>query len=289
MCGICGCSDDSAPKIIDLQKDQVHSHDHEHNHNHHHHDHSHAHDHHHHDHSHAHDHEHVHANDNGHSHSRTIRLEAKLLAKNDERAQWNRGWFAGRGVTAINIVSSPGSGKTTLLERTIRDLAAEIDIQVIEGDQATTMDAERIRGAGGKVVQINTGAGCHLEADMVARAVQSLDPPAGSLLIIENVGNLVCPALFDLGEQTRVLVASVVEGEDKPLKYPHMFRSANLVLLNKIDLLPYVEFSVEQFLANVKQVNPKATVLQLSAKSGAGLESWHAWLRALSPASLAST
>jgi hydrogenase nickel incorporation protein HypB len=206
-------------------------------------------------------------------------LEQDLLAKNRLLAERNRGWLAGRGIVALNLISSPGSGKTTLLERTIRDLDGELPVSVIEGDQATLHDARRIEATGCKVVQINTGAGCHLEADMTARGLQQLDPPLRSLVLIENVGNLVCPALFDLGEHAKVVIMSVTEGEDKPVKYPHAFRGADLMILNKIDLLPYVAFDVERCLAFARDVNPRLAVLQISATRGDGLAEWYAWLR----------
>jgi hydrogenase nickel incorporation protein HypB len=176
-------------------------------------------------------------------------------------------------------VSSPGAGKTTLLERTIRDLKSELPLFVLEGDQATANDGERIRAAGAPAVQINTGTGCHLEADMVARGLMELKPAAGSVVMIENVGNLVCPAMFDLGERTKVVVFSVTEGEDKPLKYPHMFSAAEIMILNKIDLLPHVDFDVEAAVANARAVNPDIAVLRVSARSGAGLDAWYDWLR----------
>jgi hydrogenase nickel incorporation protein HypB len=206
-------------------------------------------------------------------------LEARVLAKNDALATRNRGWFAGREILALNIVSAPGAGKTTLLERTIRDLAGEFLIYVLEGDQATANDGERIRAAGAPVVQINTGAGCHLEADMVARGLQELRPGPGSLVLIENVGNLVCPAMFDLGERAKVAVLSVTEGEDKPLKYPHMFQAAEIMILNKVDLLPHLDFDVAQAIKNALQVNPKITIFRVSARTGEGLENWYGWLR----------
>ena len=208
-----------------------------------------------------------------------ISLEQAVLARNDEIAARNRGWFEGRGILALNLVSSPGAGKTTLLERTIEAVTGEIEIAVIEGDQMTANDTERIRAAGARAVQINTGAGCHLEADMVAEAVQTLDPPAGSILMIENVGNLVCPAMFDLGEDMKVAVISTPEGEDKPLKYPHMFRAAALVLINKIDLAPHVDFDETRCRDNIRSVNPEATVLALSARTGEGMADWLAFLR----------
>ena len=221
------------------------------------------------------------AHDHDHSHHTgdVISLEQEVLAKNDRLAERMRGWLAGRNLVALNLVSSPGAGKTTLLERTIRDLAGEIPISVIEGDQQTLNDAERIQATGCRVVQINTGTGCHLDASMMARGLEQLDPPAGSVVMIENVGNLVCPALFDLGERAKVVIVSVTEGDDKPLKYPHMFRASELMILNKIDLLPYVPFDVERCVAFARQVNPKIQIIQLSATRGDGLETWYAWLR----------
>ena len=176
-------------------------------------------------------------------------------------------------------VSSPGSGKTTLLERTIRDLGQELPLYVIEGDQQTLNDARRIQATGCPVVQINTGTGCHLDAAMVARGLQQLDPPMNSVVMIENVGNLVCPALFDLGERAKVVVVSVTEGDDKPVKYPHMFRASAVMVLNKIDLLPYVQFDVDRCVDYARQVNPKIHVLKVSATRGDGLEDWYGWLR----------
>ena len=208
-----------------------------------------------------------------------VQLEARILAKNDALAEKNRAWFKGREILALNLVSSPGAGKTSLLERTVRDLSRELRLFVIEGDQATTRDGERIRAAGAPAVQVNTGAGCHLEADMIARGLEELRPTAGSLVMIENVGNLVCPAMFDLGERTKVVILSVTEGDDKPLKYPHMFRAANLLILNKIDLLPHVDFDIALATANAVEVNPAITALELSARTGEGLDAWYAWLR----------
>jgi hydrogenase nickel incorporation protein HypB len=275
MCAECGCNDPADPTLLDLQNGEsftvkpMHSHDH--GHDHHDHDHSHGHDHHHHDHSHSHSHD--------HSHGHTLRLEQDVLARNNRLAERNRGWLAGRDVLALNLVSSPGSGKTTLLERTLRDLAPELTFAVVEGDQATDRDARRIQATGCRVVQINTGAGCHLDAAMVAHGLERLDPPLHSVVLIENVGNLVCPALFDLGERAKVVVVSVTEGEDKPVKYPHMFRAGSVLLLNKIDLLPHVAFDVARFLDFVNQVNPRLKVFQISATRGDGLADWYAWLR----------
>ncbi len=225
---------------------------------------------------------HAHAHSHSHAHAgagTTVDLETRILAKNDALAEKNRAWFAGREILAVNLVSAPGSGKTTLLERTIRDLKGELSLSVLEGDQATANDAERIRAAGAPVVQINTGSGCHLEADMVARGVSELRPKAGSVLLIENVGNLVCPALFDLGERAKVVILSVTEGEDKPLKYPHMFRAADVMILNKVDLLPHVDFDVARAIGNARAVNPEIAVFRLSAKTGEGLDAWYGWLR----------
>ena len=219
-----------------------------------------------------------------HTPGTTLALETKLLAKNDLIAAHNREWLRQRHLTALNWVSSPGAGKTTLLVRTIADLQAEMPIAVIEGDQATTHDAERIAATGCATLQVNTGTGCHLEAAMVERGLVTLDPPPGGLVLIENVGNLVCPALFDLGEAAKVVMLSVTEGEDKPLKYPHMFRASQVMVLTKIDLLPYVNFEVDRCLAYARQVNPALQIFLVSAVSGAGLEAWYDWLRAIAPA-----
>jgi hydrogenase nickel incorporation protein HypB len=243
--------------------------------------HSHSHSHSHHD-DHVHDHgdvHHHHEHHHEHEHSTSISLERDILAKNQLLAERNRGWLAGRSILALNLMSSPGAGKTTLLERTIRDLGNAFPLTVIEGDQATLNDAERIRATGARVVQINTGTGCHLDAEMASRALTQLDPPLHSVVMIENVGNLVCPALFDLGEAAKVLILSVTEGEDKPIKYPHMFRACSLLLLNKIDLLPHLRFDVERCIEYAKRVNPQMQILQVSAQSGEGMEAWYGWLR----------
>jgi hydrogenase nickel incorporation protein HypB len=208
-----------------------------------------------------------------------VSLEQDILAGNNRLAERNRGWLAGRNIVAFNLVSSPGSGKTTVLERTLRDMGGEIPISVVEGDQETEFDAERIRATGCRTVQINTGTGCHLEAGMLAQALTELDPPVDSLLMIENVGNLVCPAMFDLGEHTKVAILSVTEGADKPLKYPHMFRASSLMVLNKIDLLPHVDFDVDACIAHARRVNPDVEVLRLSARTGEGMDLWYDWLR----------
>lgn len=279
MCGTCGCSDpDNDVKMVDPETGKetlirqgglLHG-DHGHGH---HHDHAHSHDHHHH---------HPHQDDDKpHAHGpngEIISLEQAVLSKNDSIAARNRGWFEGRGVLALNLVSSPGAGKTTLLERTIVEMAGKRKIYVIEGDQMTSNDAERIRAAGARAIQINTGAGCHLEADMIADAVATLDPEPGALLLIENVGNLVCPSMFDLGEHMKVAVISTTEGEDKPLKYPHMFRAAGLVIINKIDLAPHVDFDEELCRHNIAEVNGAAQIISLSAKSAEGLNAWVSFL-----------
>ena len=209
----------------------------------------------------------------------TISLEQAILQKNDMIAAQNRGWFKGRNIFAINLVSSPGSGKTTLLTRTINDLKSDLTFNVIEGDQETVNDAEKIRQTGCKVVQINTGKGCHLEAAMVEKGYTELNPPLNSVLMIENVGNLVCPALFDLGENCKVAILSVTEGEDKPIKYPYMFRESQVMILTKIDLLPYVQFDVNSCIEYAKQVNPQIRIFQVSAVTGKGLNEWYDWLK----------
>jgi hydrogenase nickel incorporation protein HypB len=221
----------------------------------------------------------------GHPHGEVVTLEQKILAKNDDLARQNRSWLRERGILAVNLMSSPGSGKTTLLERSGRDLAGRLALAVIEGDQETALDADRIRAAGSQVVQINTGAGCHLDAAMVGGALRTLDPAPGSVVVIENVGNLVCPALFDLGEAARVVLASVTEGTDKPLKYPQMFRSADLVVITKTDLGPYVDFDVATFGQYIGQVSPQAMMIHLSSVTGDGLEQWYDWLGGRMPAS----
>ncbi|HEX5802212.1 MAG TPA: hydrogenase nickel incorporation protein HypB [Azospira sp.] len=216
----------------------------------------------------------------GMSQSRMVQIERDILSKNDDYAAQNRARFDDQGIFALNLVSSPGSGKTTLLCRTIEMLKAKHALYVIEGDQQTSHDAERIRATGAPALQINTGKGCHLDAHMIGQALTRLAPADGSLLFIENVGNLVCPAAFDLGEAHKVAILSVTEGEDKPLKYPDMFRAASLMLVNKIDLLPYVNFKLDQAIAHARRVNPQLLVIQLSATSGEGFAEWLAWIEA---------
>lgn len=242
---------------------------------------------------HAHDHEHgdqhrtrgyghgvIAAHAPGVSLSRILRIEQDILSKNNAYAADNRRQFAAHGMLVLNLVSSPGSGKTTLLTRTLSDMQTELPMAVIEGDQQTVLDAERIRATGVKAIQINTGKGCHLDAHMVGHALENLQAEDNSLLFIENVGNLVCPASFDLGEAHKVVILSVTEGEDKPLKYPDMFHAADLMLLNKIDLLPHLSFDVQQCLAYAQRVNPGIRVMQVSATSGEGMQAWYDWLRA---------
>lgn len=300
MCGTCGCGDDTIVTVTNLQSGTeerlertLPEHDHTHHHEHG------AHDHH----THSHGESHSHSHDYPHTHTHfkpdtlisaaamhavTVDVERAILAKNDKIAERNRGWFEGREILALNLVSSPGAGKTSLLERTIRELKNELPIFVIEGDQQTLNDAERIKAAGAPAVQVNTGTGCHLEADMIRRGLDQLKPPSGSLLMIENVGNLVCPALFDLGEKAKVVILSVTEGEDKPLKYPHMFRAAELMIISKTDLAPHVDFSIEACENMARQVNPGIHSIRLSARSGEGMEDWYAWLRQAQSSSAAS-
>jgi len=302
MCTICGCGEGETKiegaRLHRHADGTVHAHAGEDGHEHaagsHGHDHAHGHAH---DHAHAHEHgpgcahgqAHAdlhygrgpaHAHAPGISQERMVAIERNILAKNDAYARGNRRRFAQRGIFALNLVSSPGSGKTTLLVETIRRLAGELPLAVIEGDQQTSHDAERIRATGTAAVQINTGKGCHLDASQIEHALTHLDPAADSLLFIENVGNLVCPSAFDLGEAHKVVVLSVTEGEDKPLKYPDMFAAASLMVLNKVDLLPHLDFDVSRAIDAARRVNPAITVLQVSASRGIGMEAWLDWLRA---------
>jgi hydrogenase nickel incorporation protein HypB len=206
-----------------------------------------------------------------------VTVEKDILHHNDMLAQRNRGYFEARNMLCLNLVSSPGSGKTTLLERTIR-MISNHTVYVIEGDQQTSLDADRIHATGAPVIQVNTGNGCHLDADMIHKALQELNPTQSSVLLIENVGNLVCPALFDLGERFRVVIISVTEGEDKPLKYPNMFRTAHVCIINKTDLLPYIDFDLKKLKENALKVNPELTFVELSAKTGEGFEAWTGWM-----------
>ncbi len=269
MCATCGCDSDEDVKLLVPGVDAK------------------AHDHHHavQAHNHAphphHDHPHHHAVQ-AHNHApqpRVVDLERDILTKNSLMAERNRGYLEAKNILAINFVSSPGSGKTTLLEKTIQRLAGEIPIMVIEGDQQTTNDADRINATGVKVVQVNTGKGCHLDADMVQRAIRKLQPANNSLLFIENVGNLVCPSMFDLGESKRVVIMSTTEGEDKPLKYPTMFETSDICIINKTDLLPYLDFDIEKAKEYAERVNHHLHFFEISATAETGMESWCAWLK----------
>lgn len=258
MCTVCGCGEGET-------RVEGHSHDHDHHHE---------------------DGDHIHygkgaahAHAPGLSQSRMVEIEQNILSKNDQYANKNRRLFADQGVFTLNLVSSPGSGKTTLLTRTLTDLKDELPLSVIEGDQETANDADRIRETGVSAIQINTGKGCHLDAHMVGHALETLKPDQGGVLFIENVGNLVCPAAFDLGEAHKVAILSITEGEDKPIKYPDMFHAADIMLLNKIDLLPYLQFDVEKCIEYARRVNPGIQVLQVSATSGEGMQNWYQWIR----------
>jgi len=278
MCTVCGCGTDFSAKAPGAA-----GHAGTHTHDHHGHDHSHAHGHHHHGHLEG-------TIDFGKgaagvslpgiSQARTIRIERDLLSKNDSLAHGNRIRLQRAGTLALNFVSSPGSGKTSLLVRTINDLRTSWPIAVIEGDQQTDRDAERIRATGAPAVQINTGKGCHLDAHMVGHALDHLSPAPGGLLFIENVGNLVCPAAFDLGEAHKVVVLSVTEGEDKPLKYPDMFAASDMMLLTKVDLLPHLDFDVGACVAAALRVNPRIEILKISSKTGEGLAAFYGWIAA---------
>jgi hydrogenase nickel incorporation protein HypB len=288
MCLTCGCGTDEV-HVEGAPHEHVHTHADGTTHSH-----GHAHPH---EHSHEHSHEHAHDHSHGHAHEhdpgptpthvgpaattpRLVQIERDLLASNDAIARRNRAWLAERGIFALNLVSSPGSGKTTLLVRTIEQLAGRLPVAVIEGDQQTSFDADRIRATGAPAIQINTGKGCHLDAAMVETALGRLPLADDAVLMVENVGNLVCPAGFDLGEAHKVVVLSVTEGEDKPLKYPDMFHAASLMLLNKIDLLPHLAFDVARCLANARRVNPAIEIIELSATTGQGMDAWLGWIEA---------
>lgn len=262
MCTVCGCGEGETR--IEGHNDHVHSHDH--------------------DHVTSADHHHhygtgpAHAHAPGMSQSRMVQIEQDILGKNNQYANANRAVLADKGILALNLVSGPGSGKTTLLTRTLTDLSGQLPLAVIEGDQQTSNDAERIRATGTPALQINTGKGCHLDAHQVGHALQSLAPEDGSVVFIENVGNLVCPAAFDLGEAAKVAILSVTEGEDKPIKYPDMFHAAGLLLLNKIDLLPYLQFDVDKCLDYARRINPGIQILKVSATTGEGMRDWYRWI-----------
>lgn len=279
MCTVCGCSGTVKIGDLELTHEEAHrlglphGHDHEHGHD-------------------AHDHDHPRLSGGtihfglgvagtsvpGMEQSRLIEIETGILSKNDAVAGANRRVLRALGAYAVNLVSSPGSGKTTLLCETIRHLGAH-PLTVIEGDQQTSNDADRIRATGAEAVQVNTGKGCHLDAEMVARAMDALPLAPGSFLFIENVGNLVCPAAFDLGEDAKVAILSVTEGEDKPLKYPDMFTAARVALVNKTDLAPYCGTDLDLIEANLRRVNPTIEVIRLSARTGEGMEHWLRWLK----------
>lgn len=238
MCGLCGCSD---------HNDAIH---------------------------------HIHGDGevDHHHHREIIQVEQDLLAQNNQFAAANRDYFLKRNITALNLMSSPGSGKTTLLARTVTELKHQLTMAVIVGDQQTALDAEKLSTAGAQAIQINTGRICHLDAHMVGHALESLPSEERCLLFIENIGNLVCPALFDLGETCKVVLLSVTEGDNKPLKYPEMFHHAELMVLTKIDLLPYVEFNIDDCIAYARRNNPSIKVITLSATTGVGLDEWYQWL-----------
>lgn len=281
MCSTCGCSSNENGITLTKMGENHHTH-------HHHDGHTHSHEHHHGDHSHSHEHNHDHEHHNHHDHNHghhhhhdvnIVELEKDILHQNQLGAERNRGFFEALNIFAMNLVSSPGSGKTSLLEKTIADLKGEIEFSVIEGDQQTTNDAARIHALNVPVLQINTGKGCHLDSEMIAKSLKELKPKQNSILMIENVGNLVCPAMFDLGENQRVVIISTTEGVDKPLKYPDMFYSSNICIINKIDLLPYLKFDVEKLKENTKKVNPNIQFFEVSATSGEGMEAWYEFLR----------
>lgn len=293
MCTVCGCGEGESRiegQDLDHHHDHAHEHEHDQQHGHSHahgHEHTHEHKHQHHDHDESNHQSHdqhyghgpAHAHAPGMSQARMVQVEQDILGKNNEYANENRRLFANKGILTLNLVSSPGSGKTTLLTRTLTDLKDEMSLAVIEGDQETSHDADRIRATGVPAIQINTGKGCHLDAHQVGHAVEHLSPGEASVLMIENVGNLVCPAAFDLGEAHKVAILSVTEGEDKPIKYPDMFFAADILLLNKIDLLPYLDFDVNKCVEYARRVNPDIQILQLSATTGEGMSQWYQWIR----------
>ncbi len=268
MCKDCGCG---LPGDVAIDGAPVGASEHPHDHGH---DHTHPHDH---DHPHAHDHEHPHAHP--HEHHRTLAVEQGILEKNDRLAERNRGYFQAKDLFVLNILASPGAGKTAFIERTAADLGTRLRLGVIVGDLATENDAVRLRGRGIPAIQITTGSVCHLDAEMVSRAMQRLDLNTLDVLIIENVGNLVCPAVYDLGESARVVLLSVTEGEDKPLKYPVMFQSAQVVVVNKMDIADAVGFNREAALQNIRRIAPQATVLEVSARTGGGMDAWYTLLQ----------
>ena len=256
MCSTCGCNqpEDAVRILLPGEEQEINDH-------------------------HDHDHDHSHSHSHSHSHPHSITLEEDILQKNNLLAERNRGFLEARNIKAFNFVSSPGSGKTSLLEKTITDLGEQIRFYIIEGDQQTMNDANRIAATGAPVVQVNTGKGCHLDSDMVNQAIMKLNPEFNSFLMIENVGNLVCPSLFDLGESHRVVIMSVTEGDDKPLKYPNMFESSDICVINKIDLLPYVNFDLEKAKEYALRINHHLKFFEVSATTGEGLGQWYEWLK----------
>lgn len=288
MCAVCGCGTGEV-RIEGAAAAQANGHAHHHGHAHGHHgDHDHHHDH---EHDHHHDHHHGHGAHHHHAHASDgtlkvvtprslIAIEKDILAGNDVIAARNRALFAAAGILALNFVSSPGSGKTSLLVATLKRLAGKLPMGVVEGDQETSADADRIRATGVPAIQVNTGKGCHLDAAMVEHAFGHLPMPTGGILFIENVGNLVCPAGFDLGEAHKVVVASVTEGEDKPLKYPNMFAAADLMVVTKTDLAPHCDVDVAKFIDNARRINPRIGAVKVSVKTGEGMDQWIAWLDA---------
>jgi hydrogenase nickel incorporation protein HypB len=262
MCTTCGCGTGDDVDVL------AHGHGHGHDH--------------HHEHEHGHDHAHGHGHDHDHA-TRTVRFERELLAKNQRLAEQNRRALADARISVFNLIGSPGAGKTALLEATIARLRDDVSLSVLEGDQATDRDARRIEKAGGRVLQINTDAGCHLDASMIAEGLRVVGPARSSVVFVENVGNLVCPALFDLGERAKVVVMSVTEGEDKPLKYPHVFRAASLFVLTKTDLLPHLEVDADRCVAYAREINPKLEVMRVSALRGDGLDAWCDYVRREAP------
>jgi hydrogenase nickel incorporation protein HypB len=265
MCDTCGCDQPDGAVIYSPKNKEAYTHTHHHSHDDHTHDHSHT---------HGHDHHHEHS----HDHSRKVEVETDILKNNNLLAERNRGFFEAKNVLALNLVSSPGSGKTTLLEKTLTDLKDKLPFYIIEGDQQTANDADRIDALEVPVVQINTGSGCHLDSQMINNAVKQLNIKNDSILMIENVGNLVCPSLFDLGENFRVVIMSTTEGDDKPAKYPNMFESSQLCIINKTDLLPYLDFDIDKAKNYAKKVNPDIEFIELSARTGEGLTEWYNWI-----------
>jgi hydrogenase nickel incorporation protein HypB len=257
MCTVCGCGSEGETHA----HDQSHDHAHDHSHGHHHYGHGGA-----------------GLNVVGFSQNKLIEIEKNILSKNDGYAESNRHWLNQHGMAALNLVSSPGAGKTTLLVETLLRIKNDFSVGVIEGDQETANDADRIKETGVAAIQINTGKGCHLDAHMVGHAIQALPLNRDGVVFIENVGNLVCPASFDLGEDAKVVILSTTEGEDKPIKYPDMFSVSDLMLISKIDLLPYLDFNVDQAIDYAKRVNPNLEIILLSAKSGEGMEAWINWI-----------